>query len=341
MERVESDPSQTAPVRFEAWTPAAVLSLFQQSLPPSKRTPFVVSGILRHHARKEYHGWFYDQLEEPAGGARLTVRLPSAIRARCANGEAVQFRGYLEPQLKGETGTLQLTFVVGELLAQSVPALDPREARRLEVLRARLERPVRSPDSALRARLARGERPVIALVIGAVSVVGEDLHRALGAAAASYSIVEVRANMLSAAGLIEALRAAADTAGVDVIAVARGGGTGLEVFDDPGLAGAALALEVPLIVAIGHAVDVPLLARVADASVDTPSALGAHWRALVDEAARGEDGALETARLRVSLPLLARIGALERRVLRLNVAVLAALALGVVVGALTAHFLRR
>jgi exodeoxyribonuclease VII large subunit len=326
---------------LEPWTPGAVLSLYHQGLANPKRTPFVAVGVLRFGNGKLYKDWTFDKLEDESGSAWVTVRVPSSVRARVSDGDLVRLRGYLEPQLKPEKGCIELVFVVSELLSQAVRALDAREARRLEVLRSRLEHPVKAVDALVRERLVRGEHPRIALILGAVAVVGDDVRRAMGSALGAYDLLEVRSNFSRPEGLRETLQRTAQLEGVDVVALVRGGGSGLEALDDPDLAQSALELRVPLVVALGHAVDVPLLARVADASFDTPSSLGAHWRTLAEDVARAEEGSLAAVRRRTEASLLMRIAWLERQVTRSGWIALGGSLLGVFVGVVLAALLRR
>lgn len=74
--------------------------------------------------------------------------------------------------------------------------------------------------------------------------------------------------------LVHALGLLASQAGVDVVVVARGGGSfeDLLPFSDERLVRAVAACPVPVVSAVGHEVDVPLVDLVADARASTPTA---------------------------------------------------------------------
>lgn len=77
----------------------------------------------------------------------------------------------------------------------------------------------------------------------------------------------------SAAGVMTAVAALDADPSIDVIVIARGGGSmeDLLPFSDEGLIRAAFACATPLVSAIGHEPDVPLLDLVADVRASTPT----------------------------------------------------------------------
>ncbi len=86
----------------------------------------------------------------------------------------------------------------------------------------------------------------------------------------SYALMQ---GSSSAAQVITALRALDADEAVDVIVIARGGGSveDLLPFSDEGLVRAVAAARTPVVSAIGHEPDVPLLDHVADVRASTPT----------------------------------------------------------------------
>ena len=99
---------------------------------------------------------------------------------------------------------------------------------------------------------------------------------------------------------------------VDVIVIARGGGSleDLLPFSDETLARAVFAARTPVVSAIGHESDTPILDLVADARASTPTDAA---RLVVPDAGEEHRGVVE-ARRRIRTALTTRIAA-ERRVL--------------------------
>lgn len=105
--------------------------------------------------------------------------------------------------------------------------------------------------------------------------------------------------------VIAALEALDATDGVDVIVIARGGGSveDLLPFSNEAMLRAVSAARTPVVSAIGHDVDTPLLDHVADHRASTPTDAA---KAIVPDAAQ-ERYAVETARDRLRRALLTRL----------------------------------
>ncbi|MES1157701.1 MAG: exodeoxyribonuclease VII large subunit [Haliangium ochraceum] len=114
----------------------------------------------------------------------------------------------------------------------------------------------------------------------------------------------------AAAGIVAALRRLARVPGVDVIIVARGGGSieDLWSFNEEEVAHAIAACPVPVISAVGHETDFTIADFVADVRAPTPSAaaelavpvlsdLRAEMSTLTQRAVRGTAASLRQARL--------------------------------------------
>jgi exodeoxyribonuclease VII large subunit len=128
------------------------------------------------------------------------------------------------------------------------------------------------------------------------------------------AVFEVRHTLVqgptASAEIVEALAALDAMAEVDVIVIARGGGSleDLLPFSDEALARAVFAARTPVVSAIGHEVDNSILDLVADVRASTPTDAGK--RVVPDSAAEAE--LLMTVRRRIRRAVLARIEADSR-----------------------------
>ena len=109
-----------------------------------------------------------------------------------------------------------------------------------------------------------------------------DIFKALGEAKTYYQIEVIRVNLSAPGELIETLKAL-DRNDYDLIAIARGGGEGLDFFNHSQLLKVVAGLQKPVVVAIGHTKDHPLIELVADKYLPTPTYLGNWLKELVEE----------------------------------------------------------
>src|SRR6202000_380813 len=86
-----------------------------------------------------------------------------------------------------------------------------------------------------------------------------------------------RINLALVTEIIRALNTHQDT---DLLAIARGGGENLNIFDHTELAAAAISIKPIFLTALGHSADEPLLQKVADKALITPTALGQYFHDL-------------------------------------------------------------
>jgi len=156
---------------------------------------------------------------------------------------------------------------------------------------------------------------VIGLITGAGSAAERDVleNTARRWPAARFDVRHTLVQGPSATSqVIDALAALDAEPGVDVIVIARGGGSleDLLPFSDEALVRAVAACRTPVVSAIGHDIDNPILDLVADARASTPTEAA---RLIVPDAAE-QAQRVRDARERLRSAVLARIAAETRRV---------------------------
>ncbi len=225
---------------------------------------------LRRHER--WQSVFFT-LRDPGDGACLGVTMPrgrfDALRLELADGERVHVYG--RPELFEARGDFRLRaltierFGLGDHLA------------RLERLKAKLaaeglfaaERKRRLP------RLPRR----IGLVTGNDAAAKRDVLTTISARFPPAHVVVAETYVQgprAAADVIAAMRTLCELPDVDVIVIARGGGSfeDLLPFSDERLVRAVAACPVPVVSAVGHEQDTPLCDLAADVRASTPTMAG-------------------------------------------------------------------
>ena len=244
--------------------------------------------------------------------SQIAVSVPAARRARCrvVAGERVCVTGRLE----WVTDWGQLQLVAEEVVPVGAGAI----AAMIAEARARLD-----ADGLLR----RARRPIprlpaaIGVVCGHEAAVRADIESVVAARFPGYPMVFAETTV-SGPGAVDNVIAAIDDLdarpAIEVIILARGGGdaTALLPFSDEALCRAVCATRAPVVAAIGHDGDHPLVDEVADLRTGTPSLAAAAVVPDRRELVAALDGALQAAAVVVAGRFeqgAARLGRVDRR----------------------------
>jgi len=311
----------------DAHTPVTLMALFANAfrIEPDKSLLWL-KGVYQDRGRKSYRGYYYDRLQDELSGQIVTIKVPDRIKHTITHENLYLFKGFLDKTVRRD-GVVEPVFTVAELGGAVASGLSSRAEKRATIQQQKANAGYRDLDRAIKQKLYQGERPHIALICGATSIVLEDVTSALKEASASYDLTEHRINLSSKEAIIGAF-AQFDNSGYDAVAVVRGGGHGLEIFDDVAIAKASLELQPIVVTAIGHAQDVTLLQQIADKKFTTPTALGTYLREMATRAR--EDMAYSKARWEVRLE--ESQSAQSKTAGRMWIAILLALAAGIALG---------
>jgi hypothetical protein len=264
--------------------------------------PALVRGVpVKTGAGKDYGGFIYAQIRDPRSTESLDARVPVQLAAGMAWNQETVFVGFIN--FKSRRGELRPEFRVDDV-RQAGDLHLPSKDELLQRWAAAVARPKRD----VRAALLR-ERPRVVLISGVGSVAVDDVRAQLREAEADLDLQVVRVSMHRPAEVARAVRQAA---GAQAVALTRGGGQTVHDLDDEELIGAVAGSPVPVLVALGHATDDLVVARVADSSFPTPTALGAWLRDTLQHK-RLQARQVEEARLLTeSKELLQQLGKLQQ-----------------------------
>jgi exodeoxyribonuclease VII large subunit len=232
-----------------------------------------VEGEVTELRRQEAWQTVYFTLKDPGSGACLSAAMPrgqfDALRLELSSGERVHVYG--RPELWEQKGELRLRalsierFGLGEHLAA------------LERLKAQLAAEGLFAESRKRPlpRLPRR----IGLVTGSEAAAKRDVLTTIQARfpAARVLVAETLVQgPRAAAAMVEALSAICEAPEIDVVVLARGGGSFQDLlpFSDERLVRAVATCPVPVVTAVGHEQDTPLCDLAADRRASTPTAAG-------------------------------------------------------------------
>ena len=246
--------------------------------------------------------------------AEVSVTLSTSLAVLDAAGpltEGTVVAAWVRPTVWSRSGSL--TFECRELRASGEGRLLAAIEQRKRMLQAE-----GLFDPALKKRLPFLPRR-IGLITGAQSAAERDVVENIGRRWPA-AVLDVRHTLVQGAAaveqLIDAVRALDRTPEVDVIIIARGGGSleDLLPFSDEALVRAVFACRTPVVSAIGHETDTPILDLVADLRASTPT--DAAKRVVPD--ATAEATAVAHAIGRVRQAVLNRVATETRRLAELR-----------------------
>ncbi len=257
------------------------------------RLPTVwVEGEVTELRRQERWASVFFTLKDPESGACLAVQMPrgqfDALRLGLVDGERVHVYG--RPELYEQRGDFHLRALSIERygLGAHLATLERLKQKLAGEGLFAAERKRRLP------RIPR----LIGLVTGNDAAAKRDVLTAITARfpPAHVLVAETYVQGPRAAAAIETAIVELCARGVDVLVLARGGGSfeDLLPFSDERLVRAVAACPVPVVTAVGHEQDTPLVDLAADVRASTPSVAGrlvvpdlAELRAWLDRAHAG------------------------------------------------------
>ena len=258
-----------------------------------ERLPTVwVEGEVTELRRQERWASVFFTLKDPDDGSCLSVQMPrgqfDALRLELVDGERVHVFG--RPELYEQRGDFRLRALSIERygLGAHLAALE-----RLKVKLA-----AEGLFAAERKRALPRIPRLIGLVTGNDAAAKKDVLTAITTRFPPAHVL-VAETYVQGPRAVAAIGAALDdliARGVDVIVLARGGGSfeDLLPFSDERLVRAVAACAVPIVTAVGHEQDTPLVDLAADVRASTPSVAGrivvpdlAELRAWLDRAHTG------------------------------------------------------
>jgi exodeoxyribonuclease VII large subunit len=275
-------------------TPTSLVHLFANSVPMDfgkelKR----VKGIYVAGKDVVYAGKYYDGLRDEAGEASITLLVPAMLREQLEAGQVIELIGFLQKRVQAKGARIDLQLEITEIVGQTQASFNEDELKAFEVLQRKRDAGYLDVDGFIKNQILNDQKVSIKILVGKTGIIHSDIREQLKDAIGFYEIEFIGINLSSENEIIDALQ----NTDADVIAIARGGGDRMEIFDKPVIAEAALDLSAYVITALGHAQDVPLLQKVADKAFTTPTAFGQHvvdlYNHTVEEKSRSKAGMID------------------------------------------------
>jgi exonuclease VII large subunit len=264
-----------------AYSPSALLTAFGNSLTsPLLNEIFTVKGIYKAGKGVCYNSFYYDNLKDEHSDASITLLTRQPIRAQLRDGEQIEASACLSKRFQASGGRIEVQLMINELLSRREKTINEEETKALALIQQKAKAGFKDADSFIKRKLFEQQPIKVTILIGQSAIIDQDIMHQLKEAVTAFQLRFIRINLASVTEIARALNNYQDT---DVLALARGGGENMAIFDSPDLATTAIATKPIFLTALGHSADEPLLQKIADKALITPTALGQYFHDLYDK----------------------------------------------------------
>ena len=277
--------SNTSLPAVSYYTPVELVGIYRSFLERGKSNGVVwLRGIYikRPNPNNQWTA-YYDELRDVDSNTTVTLKINRNDRAKLKSNSLVQIGGLIELN-PFTNGTIQIVVNVTRYEVVKDQFVTEQDIKRSEIRIAKSKRGFKNVDAVIEDRLFRGERPKIALVFASTSITMQDFNAGVNAAAVKIDFTELRQSFGNGNALASFL-ANIDTSSFDVIALIRGGGSGIESLDDIMVLETIASMNAPVICAIGHVGEELFLKSIADKVAPTPNGLGQYFSEMVERVA--------------------------------------------------------
>ena len=241
-----------------------------------------ITGIYFKDGTKDYNGYYYDHLRDVNSSIFITLRIPIKIRDRLDDKSICVLKGFIVYKVRrnGDCDTnINIYFSVDELIREEEKQIDRTIEKYYELLGKKQSKV--DINNIIKNKLLNTKIVETALIMGSTAIVDKDIFSALGEYAQYYKFYQYKVN-LKPDEIIKQLEYLKDTE-LDFIVITRGGGTGLEVFNNLNLLEYIVNYPIPIVTAIGHKEDNTYFSKLSDLDCATPTALGTFLKTSVEE----------------------------------------------------------
>lgn len=264
------------------YTPVELVGIYRSFLERGKSNGVVwLRGIyIQKPNQNSQWAAFYDELRDVDSNVTVTLKINRQDRSRLKSNSLVHIGGIIELN-PFQNGTIQIVVNVTRSEIVKDQFVTEQDLKRSEIRIAKTKRGFKNVDAVLEDKLFKDERPKVALVFATTSITMADFNAGVNAAAVKIDFKEERQSFGNAATLSSFLQAL-DSQQYDVIALIRGGGSGIESLDEIDVLQAVASMSTPIICAIGHVGEELFMKSIADKVAPTPNGLGQYFSEMVE-----------------------------------------------------------
>ena len=267
------------------YTPVELVGIYRSFLERGKSNGVVWLRGIYIQRPNQNNQWaaFYDELRDVDSNTSVTLKINRQDRERLKPNSLVLVGGLIELN-PFTNGTIQIVVSVTRFEIIKDQFVTEQDIKRSEIRIAKTKRGFKNVDAVLEDKLFRDERPKVALIFASTSITMADFNAGVNAAAVKIDFTELRQSFGNGTSLSAFLKQQ-DSNHFDVIALIRGGGSGIEALDDINVLQTVSMMNTPVICAIGHVGEELFLKSIADKVAPTPNGLGQYFSEMVERIA--------------------------------------------------------
>lgn len=265
-------------------TPLSVLYCYNSAMKVSIESfPITIKGIYRpDRMNKLYGGVYYDRLGQESGREEIVVKVRPEQREELS-GKAeklVTLTGFLSRKVRPDS-IIGVSLELMNVVSVEDSKVSEEEKRFWELQRTKAQSGKKDISLVFKNKLFSNLKPRVALLWATSSCTRTEFHNAAGNAGQSIEMVQYDTTFANIPQTIRLLKEADGK--FDAVALVRGGGSGLEVFNNNELLSTIVNMKSAVISAVGHAEEKHNLKLLADMVIDTPTALGKFFSDITEE----------------------------------------------------------
>ena len=265
------------------YKPSEIISIFRQLLYTQNLNAKIIglNGVyIKTPNAQLYNNCAYDTLRDENTDEEVALQIHQTLREDLKSGNVVSVYGSIDRKITNK-GHIQIILKVTRINIIKEQALSEKEMKQIELRNIKAQKGFKNVDSLLENKLFQDSRPRIALLYADTSITNADFQKGVEAAATHIDFVEHRVSF-SNTPAFSAILKQLDSESFDIIAIVRGGGSGIEKLDDIDIVETLANLNTAWIYGVGHEKENLFIRNIADKVIPIPFALGTYFRDIVN-----------------------------------------------------------
>lgn len=262
------------------YTPTELIHIFSSILDRQNINQKIIwmRGVYLLGDNPNFHN--YDKLRDESTGEEITLFISNELKEKLSVGNLIMIAGVIDRRSwKNGSFSIQLKVTRFEVIQEQT--ISEIELKQAELRNQKVKKGYKNVDAILENKLYVGGRPKIALLYADGSITHEDFIAGKASASSHIDFDEYRVSFAKSGAFVSQLTML-DNGGYDIVAIIRGGGTGLDHVDDINVSETVVNMKTPIISAVGHENDKIFLKNIADKTVAVPHALGTYFKDVVE-----------------------------------------------------------